>query len=111
MARTQQTKRKNTGGKAPRKALVTKAARKSAPAIGGIKESHKVPSSGGHEDAYLNTLNTMETVGLIRKDPPEILMDVYNHVVNVVTNDLENYHKMAEITDNKEWKIIIKWRR
>ena len=31
MARTKQTARKSTGGKAPRKALATKAARKSAP--------------------------------------------------------------------------------
>ena len=34
MARTKQTARKSTGGKAPRKALATKAARKSAPATG-----------------------------------------------------------------------------
>jgi len=34
MARTKQTARKSTGGKAPRKALATKAARKSAPALG-----------------------------------------------------------------------------
>merc|ERR1711870_65869 len=37
MARTKQTARKSTGGKAPRKQLATKAARKSAPASGGIK--------------------------------------------------------------------------
>merc|ERR1712154_272787 len=30
-----------TGGKAPRKQLATKAARKSAPATGGIKKSHR----------------------------------------------------------------------
>lgn len=35
MARTKQTARKSTGGKAPRKQLATKAARKSAPAAGG----------------------------------------------------------------------------
>ena len=38
MARTKQTARKSTGGKAPRKQLATKAARKSAPAVGGIKK-------------------------------------------------------------------------
>lgn len=37
MPRTRQTARKPTGGKAPRKALATKAARKSAPATGGVK--------------------------------------------------------------------------
>jgi hypothetical protein len=40
MARTKQTARKSTGGKAPRMALVTKAARKSAPATGGIKKPY-----------------------------------------------------------------------
>ncbi|GHT84523.1 hypothetical protein FACS1894129_1300 [Actinomycetota bacterium] len=35
MARTKQTARKSTGGKAPRKQLATKAARKSAPTAGG----------------------------------------------------------------------------
>ena len=37
MARTKQTARKSTGGKAPRKQLAVKAARKSAPATGGVK--------------------------------------------------------------------------
>jgi histone H3 len=41
MARTKQTARKSTGGKAPRKQLATKAARKSAPAVGGIKKPHR----------------------------------------------------------------------
>ena len=37
MARTKQTARKSTGGKAPRKQLASKAARKSAPVSGGVK--------------------------------------------------------------------------
>ncbi len=45
MARTKQTARnlKSTGpgGKAPRKALATKAARKSAPATGGVKKPRR----------------------------------------------------------------------
>ncbi|ODM86770.1 histone H3.2, partial [Orchesella cincta] len=46
MARTKQTARKSTGGKAPRKQLATKAARKSAPATGGVKKPHRYrPSS------------------------------------------------------------------
>ncbi|KAG6432988.1 hypothetical protein SASPL_104589 [Salvia splendens] len=40
MARTKQTARKSTGGKAPRKQLAIKAARKSAPATGGVKKPH-----------------------------------------------------------------------
>jgi histone H3 len=47
MARTKQTARKgltarkSLSGKAPRKQLATKAARKSAPAIGGVKKPHR----------------------------------------------------------------------
>uniref|UniRef100_A0A663F974 Uncharacterized protein n=1 Tax=Aquila chrysaetos chrysaetos TaxID=223781 RepID=A0A663F974_AQUCH len=48
MARTKQTARKSTGGKAPRKQLATKAARKSAPATGGVKKPH--PAGVGWEE-------------------------------------------------------------
>ncbi len=47
MARTKQTARKlkdgvrTTGGKAPRSQLATKAARKSAPASGGVRRQHR----------------------------------------------------------------------
>ncbi|ORY34901.1 histone H3 [Naematelia encephala] len=44
MARTKQTARKSTGGKAPRKQLATKAARKSSAttgATGGVKKPHR----------------------------------------------------------------------
>ena len=41
MARTKQTARKSTGGKAPRKALATKMARRSAPATGGAKKPRR----------------------------------------------------------------------
>ena len=41
MARTKQTARKSTGGKALKKQLATKAARKMAPATGGVKKPHR----------------------------------------------------------------------
>jgi histone H3 len=41
MARTKQTARKSTGGKCPRTALASKAARQSAPATGGPKKPHR----------------------------------------------------------------------
>ena len=41
MARTKQTARKNTGGKAPRKAIAQKQALKKTPAAGGIKKVHR----------------------------------------------------------------------
>jgi histone H3 len=41
MAQTKQMARKSSGGKEPRKALVTKAARKALPSAGGIKKPHR----------------------------------------------------------------------
>ena len=41
MARTKQTARRSSGGKAPRKQLVQKAARKSTPATPGEKKQHR----------------------------------------------------------------------
>jgi len=41
MARTKKNARKSTGGKKPRKQLATKAARRSAPATGGVKKPHR----------------------------------------------------------------------
>jgi histone H3 len=42
MARTKQTARKSTGGKAPRKQIASKAARKATPvAGGGVKKPHR----------------------------------------------------------------------
>jgi histone H3 len=41
MARTKQTARKSTGGKAPRKQLAEKASRRSAPSTGGVKKPHR----------------------------------------------------------------------
>ena len=41
MTRVKQTARKSTGGKAPRKQLATKAARKAAPPVGGCKKPHR----------------------------------------------------------------------
>jgi histone H3 len=41
MARTKQTARKSTGGKAPRKQMATKAARMTAPGGMGVKKPHR----------------------------------------------------------------------
>ena len=41
MARTKQTARKSTGGKAPRKQLAIKAARKGLRSTGGVKRGHR----------------------------------------------------------------------
>ncbi|KAK3025940.1 hypothetical protein RJ639_040856, partial [Escallonia herrerae] len=60
-ARTKQTARKSTGGKAPRKTLatsrITQAARKSAPAIGGVKKPHRYgPGTVALRSTDLNNL-------------------------------------------------------
>uniref|UniRef100_A0A3Q3FKV3 Histone H3 n=1 Tax=Kryptolebias marmoratus TaxID=37003 RepID=A0A3Q3FKV3_KRYMA len=54
MARTKQTARKSTGGKAPRKQLATKAARRNTPATGGVKKPHCYSAS--KKDSYMMTL-------------------------------------------------------
>ena len=41
MVRTKQTARKSTGGKAPRKQLASKSARKATPTTGGVKKAHR----------------------------------------------------------------------
>ena len=41
MARTKQTSRKSTGGKAPRNQLASKAAKHAAPTTGGVKKTHR----------------------------------------------------------------------
>ena len=41
MARTKQTARKSTGGKTPRRLLAQKAARRSTPSTGGVKQPHR----------------------------------------------------------------------
>ena len=47
MARTKQSARRSTGGKAPRQQLATKAARKSIPTSGGVKKPHRYrPGTG-----------------------------------------------------------------
>ena len=45
MALTKRTTRKSTGGKAPRKQLATRAAQKSAPAVGGAKKRKQTQPS------------------------------------------------------------------
>ena len=42
---TSRPRSKSTGGKAPRKQLATKAARKSAPATGGVKKVRRAAAS------------------------------------------------------------------
>lgn len=62
-SRTKQTARQSTGGKAPRKQLASKAARKSAPSTGGVKRPRKkrkaadpwTPKKKAKKSVYTNT--------------------------------------------------------
>lgn len=63
MARTKQTARKSTGGKAPRKQR-HKAARKSAPATGGVKKPHR----------YRPGTVALRARSAATRSPPELLI-------------------------------------
>jgi histone H3 len=52
MARTKQTARKSTGGKAPRKQIASKAARKQT-SVGGVKKPHRFRPGSKFSNNYL----------------------------------------------------------
>ena len=81
MARTKQTARKSTGGKAPRKQLATKAARKSAPATGGVKKPHRYRPG----TVALREIRRYQksTELLVRKLP-------FQHLVREIAQDFKN---------------------
>lgn len=72
MARTKQTARKSTGGKAPRKQLATEAARRSAPATGEVRKPAPatVKASGPEE-------NNRDAVLITLRDGTEDVISVY----------------------------------
>ena len=93
MARTKQTARKSTGGKAPRKQLATKAARKSAPATGGVK---KVRGSLPLKQAML--------LFAIRVTCPDTLCSLQPHRYRpgtVALREIRKYQKSTELLIRK----------
>ncbi len=60
MARTKQTARMSTGAKAPRKQLATLAARRTAPATGGVKSSNRRARKGANRSASRSPSNHSE---------------------------------------------------
>jgi histone H3 len=86
MAHCKQSARKSTGGKAPRKQLSTKAARRSAPKTGGIKKPHRYH----HGNVALRKIRQYQksTDLLIRKMPfqclaREVLQDLKERIHGV----------------------------
>src|SRR5690349_5215429 len=67
MARTKQTARKSTGGKAPRKHVASKAARKSAVASGGIKKPHRFRPGTGNAGRMFTFLHLLVALREIRR--------------------------------------------
>jgi histone H3 len=79
MARTKQTARLTTGGKAPRKQLATKAARKSAPGVGGVKKPHRYRSGTVREIRRYQKSTDL----LLRKLPfQRLVKEIARHYVN-----------------------------
>ena len=71
MARTKQTARKSTGGKAPRTNLATAAARKSAPATGGVKNPVK--------KSYKEVLDYINKSAKLDQKSLKILLRIMHH--------------------------------
>ena len=86
MARTKQTARKSTGGKAPRKQLASKVARKSAPTSGGMKKPHRFRPG----TVALREIRRYQksTALLLRKQP-------FQRLVREVASDFKTDLRMA----------------
>ena len=76
MARTKQTARKSTGGKASRKQLATKAARKSAPATGGVKKPHRYRPGTVEHYSFTKIVNFTSMMTANNHDI-KIALDIY----------------------------------
>ncbi|RTG83056.1 histone H3, partial [Schistosoma bovis] len=70
-ARTKQTARKSTGEKAPGKHLATKAARKSSPAIGDVKKTHRYRPG---TDALCEIRRYQKSTELLIRELPHLVL-------------------------------------
>jgi histone H3 len=86
MARTKQTARKSTGGKAPRKQVATKAARKASPSSGGMKKPRRFrPGTVALREIRRYQKSTSL---LLRKQP-------FQRLVREVASDFKSNLRMA----------------
>ena len=85
MARTKQTARKSTGGKAPRKQLATKAVRKSAPDTGGVKKPHRYRRGTVAIREIRKYQKSCDL--LVQKEP-------FRHLVRAIAQDYKVDHRM-----------------
>jgi len=96
MARTKQTARKSTGGKAPRKQLASKAARKSAPSTGGVKKPHRYKPG----TVALREIRRYQksTELLIRKLPFQRLVCIPSHTNTIIIKSRQHGPLTRETT-------------
>ena len=83
MARTKQTARKSTGGKAPRKQLATKAARKSAPSTGGVKKPHRYRSAFPPGEKYQLSIGATCSFKIIYTNHVTKILYPHSHTLEV----------------------------
>ena len=81
MARTKITKRKSEGGKAPRKQLASKAARKSAPSAGGVKIPARWKDPNWHAQARREIKKYQNSTELLLRKLP------FQRLVREITDD------------------------
>ena len=96
MARTKQTARQSTGGKAPRKQLATKAARNLGKAMraGGVKKPHRYrPGTFALREEIRRYQKSTETLILIRKLPFQRL--VREITLNVIKKEDTRFQSTA----------------
>ncbi|KAF4990466.1 hypothetical protein FDECE_14369 [Fusarium decemcellulare] len=98
MARTKQTARKSTGGKAPRKQLASKAARKSAPSTGGVKKPHRYKPG----TVALREIRRYQksTELLIRKLPFQRLVSIHRSALIATRPSLTSDKQVREIAQD-----------
>jgi hypothetical protein len=99
MARTKQTARKSTGGLAPRKALATKAARKSVPKTGGTKKTFTLnpqTQDAAHDMAGEKTLMQMQALGFVKNPIEHATRAKYNDLVKYITADFNRYGEIGD---------------
>src|SRR6478609_6991642 len=100
MARTKQTARKSTGGKAPRKQIASKAARKSAPVSGaGVKKPHRfrpgtvalreIRRYQKSTELLIRKLPFQRLVREIAQDFKVSLLTISNHTGLVLINNIQ----------------------
>lgn len=93
MARTKQTARKSTGGKAPRKQLATKAARKSIASIGRNKQLRRNQLDQLRKQKRDLIIDEKRKIGG-EKCPPLLIF-----ILNNSGNDLSSFFNLVQACD------------